>query len=314
MALDKKELGKFVAFVKKVKELPGNEEFIADLREVAGDNNTIASLDGIPSKQIEEIYEYCVEKVVKKQAEAFYKNFPIADIIPDLVKDFKRMESFRRKDNFEDFCLALYQQIECITNKLCELPSINNIAEKMWSCPAYIKTGQDSSQLSISNRTDSQYLIANLVFPGDNKKTNLPNAVEKSKQSLQTLYAMDKVRSIVYFLGYKAMMRDSDYYSYNNFTSLVSDIYAIRNMNHRGSTPNEYEQNRQAAILPQRYNYYLIYLGVLAQYVTYITKGLEALPMIEEYAKTVEKKPVPLQGPKVLGKIDLKPDNKKRFK
>lgn len=314
MGLNKQELDRIVAFVKAVKELPGNEEFIAALREVVGDNNTIASLEGIPSEQIEEIYEYCVEKVVQKQAEAFYKNFPIADIIPDLVKDFKRMESFRRKDNFEDFCLALYQQIECITNKLCELPSINNIAEKMWACPAYIKTEQDSTQLSISNRTDSQYLIANLVFIGSNSKTNVPHAVEKSKQSLQTLYAMDKVRSLVYFLGYKAMMRSGDYDSYVNFTSLVSDIYAIRNMNHRGSTTNEYEQNKQAAILPQRYSNYLIYLGVLAQYVTYITKGLEALPMIEEYAKTLEKKPVPLQGPKVLGKIDLKPDNKKRFK
>ena len=35
-----------------------------------------------------------------------------------LIQDFIRMERFRRDDNFEDFCLAAYQQIELIISTL----------------------------------------------------------------------------------------------------------------------------------------------------------------------------------------------------
>ena len=70
----------------------------------------------IDDERLNQIYEYCIEKVARKQGEEFYSSFPIPSITSSLIDDYVRMEYFKRKDNFQDFCLALYQQIECIIN------------------------------------------------------------------------------------------------------------------------------------------------------------------------------------------------------
>ena len=287
-----------------------NEEFDINLRkalEVMPSAKSVLTDD----ERIGQIYEYCIEKIIRKQAEEFYKDFPLKAIVPSLIDDFVRMESFRRKDCFGDFCLSLYQQIEAMTNKICENKELAEITEKMWGFPAYVKT-QQGSVISISNRSESNYNIAMLVFPGQNKSTGRPYSVEKSRVSLQAQYAGDKMRIVVYFLGYRAMMKSSDYDSYVELTGLLNDIYQCRNMNHRGNTLNQWEKETQERILPLKSFYYFKFMGVLAQYVDYIKKGVSSIPTIEEYAKTLEKKKV--TGINVLGKIELKDDGKNRFK
>ena len=83
-------------------------------------------------------------------------------------------------------------------------------------------------------------------------------------------------------------------------------------MNHRGNTLNQWEKETQERILPLKSFYYFKFMGVLAQYVDYIKKGFPSIPSIEEYAKTLEKKKV--IGINVIGKIELKDDNKNHFK
>ena len=83
-----------------------NTEFDTELRKrlsVAPAKSAI-----LDDERIEQIYEYCIEKIIRKQAKEFYADFPIKSIVPILEEDFIRMESFRRKDNFGDFCLSLY--------------------------------------------------------------------------------------------------------------------------------------------------------------------------------------------------------------
>ena len=95
-----------------------NAEFDMELRKrlnVASANSVLSD-----DERINEIYEYCIEKIIRQQAIEFYTDFPLQSIKDILIGDFIRMESFRRKDNFGDFCLSLYQQIECMTNRLCE--------------------------------------------------------------------------------------------------------------------------------------------------------------------------------------------------
>lgn len=303
MAIDTTQLDKIIQFVQKLKELPGSEQFIARLRDVVNDEQLIVTQD----PKIDEIYEYCVEKISRQQAEQFYESFPIHEIKTGLIEDFVRMEMFRRRDNFKDFCLAVYQQIERITNHICEWPSINKVAEKMWAYPAYVKTGKDVVP-SIYNRVEeSKFLIADLVF-------GKSNAYEKSKQTVQSLNAMAKVKTLVYFVGYKAMITNTDYNSFVELTSSLGDIYWCRNMNHRGGSPTEYDLKNQTKILPLQCQYYLIFMGALAKYVSYIAEGIASIPEIEKYADSVEKKTVPAPTLKILGKIDLPPDNKNRFK
>ena len=118
-----------------------NQEFDRELRKKLGMASSASALS-LDDERIDQIYEYCIEKIVRKQAKEFYSDFPISSIRDILVEDFCRMEAFRRKDNFGDFCLSLYQQIECMTNSLCTNSDFNTIAKSMWELPAYIKTGQ----------------------------------------------------------------------------------------------------------------------------------------------------------------------------
>jgi len=63
---------------------------------------------------VQNIYEYCIENIIDKQAEEFYSDFKIKE---KLIEDYKNMEHERRRDDFERFCLSMYQQIELIMNK-----------------------------------------------------------------------------------------------------------------------------------------------------------------------------------------------------
>lgn len=289
-----------------------NPEFEAELRKRL-DMTSSAKSVFVEDERISQIYEYCIEKVIRNQAMDFYKDFPLKSIIPTIVDDFVRMETFRRKDNFGDFCLSLYQQIECITNTLCTNPSLYAVVDKMMGYSPYVKSGTNI-ETTIENRVDGEYTIAALLFPGQNKKTGLPYSIEKSKTTLQSQYANDKMRILVYFIGYKTMMKSSDYESYIEFTSLLSDIYQCRNMNHRGNTLNEWEQSTLNRISPLKSFYYFKFMGVLAQYVDYIRNGVDYIPELKKYSDIIKEKKISIPQPKVLGKIDLKDDGKKRIK
>ena len=281
-----------------------NAEFDMELRKqlkVASANSVLSE-----DERINQIYEYCIEEIIRKQANEFYKDFPLQSIKDTLIGDFVRMESFRRKDNFGDFCLALYQQIECMTNRLCEKKELSDITEKMWGYPAYLKV-EKGKELSIYNRS-GDYTIASLLF---RDKTN---AFEKSRKSLQTQYAIDKIRIIVYFLGYKAMMKGSDYDSFIEITLLLNDIYQCRNMNHRGNSQNQWEKETFARIIPLKSLYYFKFLGVLAQYVEYIKEGWGYIPELKKYSDSIEKRKISAPQLKIVDKIDLEDDGRKRFK
>ena len=84
-------------------------------------------------------------------------------------------------------------------------------------------------------------------------------------------------------------------------------------MNHRGNTQNEWETASFNKIYPLKSFYYFKFMGGLAQYVDYIKKGLEYIPELKKYSDSIEKQRV-THHPKVVGKIELKDDGKKRFK
>jgi hypothetical protein len=293
---------------KVVKLANQNAEFGTDLRKKLGISS--ACVVNTTDERIDNIYEYCIEKVVRRQAEGFYADFPLHSISDTLIEDFCRMESFRRKDNFGDFCLSVYQQIEGITNKLCTSPALATIVEKMVGYPAYVKS-EKGIESTIEDRT-GEYTIAALLFPGQSKKTGLPNSIEKSKTALQSQYAIDKVRIIVYFLGYQGMMKNGDFESFREFTSVLSDIYSCRNTNHRGNTVTSWEQEILNRVISHKDIYYLKFLGALTTYIDCVKTGYPSIPRILEYAEKLESKTISYSGPKVVGKIDLPDDGKKK--
>ena len=301
------------AAIEKIYQLTKQDaEFNEELRKKL-EITSVANSAVIDDERLSQIYEFCIEKIIRKQAEDFYHDFPITSIVPTLIDDYVRMESFHRKDNFGDFCLALYQQIENITNKICESPDLSEVTDKMWGHMAYVKAPEGQQEPDIKDRTGKTD-IANLIFYGTSK-SGIPNAVEKSKKSLQNQYASDKIRIVVYFYGFGTKLKSSDFDSFREITGLLNDIYQCRNMNHRGNTLTQWEEETLHRIIPMKSFYYFKFLGCLAQFVTFIKKGNIEMPNIVAYAKSIDFKKVGLSGPNIIGKIDpvkLDEMNKKR--
>ena len=252
MGLNKKELDKVVAFVK---ELPGNEEFIADLREVVNDGTHPTS--NISAPKIDEIYEYCIEKVSRKQAEGIYENFPFKEHIPGLVEDYVRMESFRRKDKFEEFGFAVYQQIERITNAVFAELDGCTFLQDIATQPAYAQM---------------EYRDGVGIYVLEKRKT----AKEESKYKTiadfivtKPLPAMDCVRMVLYFWVWSTASFDWA------IMSSFYDIYNIRCMNHRGGFQTENQTNAINRILTNRYSYYLKFQNTLDFFISGIRRGAE---------------------------------------
>ena len=279
------------------------------LRKKLGANNVV-SIDDLSDDRIDEIYEYCIEKIIHRQAEEFYQDFPIKAIVPVLIEDYVRMESFRRKDNFGDFCLSLYQQIEGICNRICSTKTMDEITQKMWGYPAFVESGENiTPKLDVRKKKTggTDYLVAHLIFFKS-------YAAEKSKKSLQSQGAADKMRIIVYFFGFKAMPTSSDYRSFTEITDLLFDIYQCRNTNHRGNTMTEREKMVLDRVLPMKSLYYFKFLGALAQFVEFVKTGTPYIEEIKKYTDTLTPKEVK-PSMTVVGKIKLseKDLNKKRF-
>ena len=62
----------------------------------------------------------------------FYKDFNLPSINDELCNDYVRMEQYRREDNFEEFCMAMFQQIELIVNTLSN-NNIENYVRENWN-------------------------------------------------------------------------------------------------------------------------------------------------------------------------------------
>lgn len=104
-------------------------EFNAALRKkLKIESSAYVVLDN--DRRLDEIYELCIEKITRKQGDEFYADFPITSLRSTLAYDYNRMERFRRKDDFGDFCLAMYQQIENITNYICSDPVVDKALPK----------------------------------------------------------------------------------------------------------------------------------------------------------------------------------------
>lgn len=260
----------FKVLSEKLKE-PENKELLDELLI------QLSPLLSTGEQRLDAIYELCIEKIIKEQATAFYKDFPIAAIRPTLENDFVRMERSRRRNDFEDFCMAVYQQIECMVNKIGNDSNLNFVAEKLFPYPAYSIDG------SVSNRKeDSPWLVSHMIFgKGD---------YEKYRQQVASQWAMDKFKCILYFVCYKSAPKRDKYDEFNTIADEVNNVYKYRNRNHRGNKPTDDEQKIYDKIDPIRSFYYLKTIGLLAKLVEMIQNGYPLSQELIAYANSIEKK------------------------
>ena len=246
MAQKKEHLKKLLDFIGIIVKDPENNDFKIGLHNLLGVENTPTPVvvNG-NNEKIDHIYEYCIEEVLQRQAEEFYAYFPISEIASELVEDFVRMERFRREDNFGDFSLAVYQQIECITNHLYDNLASQTFFNTIKDQPAYaIK--------QIENRNKQL-----------KKEKPVADFIKLDKAG-----AMDKVSMVLYFIKDATMQFD------NSLFQSIRDIYECRNLNHRESKPTEKQAERISRILPYKSSYYLMFQGTLFSFVAGISKGI----------------------------------------
>ena len=287
-------LKKLLDFLReRILPIPGNQWFAKELYKL---------LAPASDARISDIHEQCIESILTQQANEFYKDFVIADLRPQLIADFIKMEHWRRRNNIYEFSLAMYQQVECIVNYISRNNTLCEVFHTMMDCLCFV----DAYPPTVDNRNPkSSYMVAQLLFMHD--------APTKSKEILPSLWAYDKFKAINYFVCHQTMLTNYQFDQFVGENRIFGELYALRNRVHRGNdlTEKEIERTKQVEINPSRG--FLTLTAFLTWFIDSVNKGYPLSNELVTFSKTdfssVRK---PLIGPKVVGKIDLPKTKSKR--
>ena len=231
---------------------------------------------------IQNIHEYCVENIIDKQAKEFYSDFKIKEIKPQLIADYKKTEHERRRDHFEGFCLSMFQQVEAVVNYIFEsketLQKIKDNKDK----PVYEKWNKDLKKwersgedmlipflLMKKNKDSKKYTmdnnLLNQYFDDDNMPIVNYNPIKKSWGFL------NRLRAILFFYYFEESLKSAR--EFNEVYNPGKELYTVRNQNHRGSTPSEYQKKTINNIKGNESKYYLIFYGFLVDFVTEVNSN-----------------------------------------
>ena len=287
-------LKKLLDFLReRILPIPGNQRFAKELYKL---------LAPASDARISDIHEQCIESILTQQANEFYKDFVIADLRPQLIADFIKMEHWRRRNNIYEFSLAMYQQVECIVNYISRNNTLCEVFHTMMDCLCFV----DAYPPTVDNRNPkSSYTVAQLLFMHD--------APTKSKEILPSLWAYDKFKAINYFVCHQTMLTNYQFDQFVGENRIFGELYALRNRVHRGNdlTEKEIERTKQVESNPSRG--FLTLTAFLTWFIDSVNKGYPLSNELVTFSKTdfssVRK---PLIGPKVVGKIDLPKTKSKR--
>ena len=281
MGQDKKQLTKLLAFVKEGYDNPDNKEFAAGIRSLLGSGDSKSTVD---SEKIDEIYEFCLEKNAKDQAEGLYDEFPFESIKDSLIEDYVIMERFRRKGDFLNFSAHLFLQIENICNAICSDKRFQEVYSSLIvaDIPAYVGYNGD-----VRNRySDNKKTTINKLIFGDYEVNEKGEA--KKGIALPKLGMYDKVKCSLYFAAFGACMQQSNLGEWIYNTNLIYNIYLIRcQADHRGGAITANQEKRLSEIMPHQNRYYALFFSELTYFVNKITDGKDYTDALVKYAQSL---------------------------
>jgi hypothetical protein len=281
MGQDKKQLTKLLKFVKELYNNPDNKEFVAGIQSMIGSGESNSTVD---SEKIEEIYEYCLEKNAKDQAEGLYDEFPFESIKDSLIEDYVIMERFRRKGDFLNFSAHLFLQIENICNAICSDVRFQEVYTSLIAAdiPAYVSYNGD-----VQNRySDNKNTTINKLIFGDFEVNE--KGIDKKNIALSKLGMFDKVKCSLYFAAFGASMKSSNLGEWIYNTNLIYDIYLIRcQADHRGGAITENQEKRLSLILPHQNRFYALFFSELTYFVNKISDGKVFTDAMVKYAQSL---------------------------
>lgn len=254
---DKDKLKKLVEIIGDLIKEKGNEWLIDDILKTIEETSPIEEI--AKHSVIQNINEYCIEQKIDKQANEFYNSFPIEEIKPQLIIDYKKMEHERRQDDFENFCLSMYQQFEIITNHLFEKK---------------IKENWESNKNKIAYQ-----------FPNGKKLTYNDLIFGNAKD----WFANVKFKAVLYFFYFTETLKVI--IPFNDRVKVFDELYQMRNQNHRGNRPSSYQQKILDGIKDQEAKYYFKFYGFLQDFVSGIESSYNSSKSVESNKPKKTKKP-----------------------
>lgn len=257
-------LKKLIDFLReRILPIPGNHWFAKELYKL---------LAPASDARISDIHEQCIESILAQQANEFYRDFAIAELRPQLIADFIKMEHWRRRNNIQEFCMALYQQIEAIVNFLGRDEALNLIWRNIRSAGFFI----DINAKDIRVRGNGKSIEKSIIYKPEIYKT-LPE--------LKDLVAMDKYKAILFLIVYQTNVNwnNKDYFNDDFFTG--QGIYKIRNLNHRGNDTDISSNDKLRCIIDNPAHSMCFLLGLYSRFVSGINKGY---PISKELVELAE--------------------------
>lgn len=223
--------------------------------------------------RISDIHEQCIESILQEQASDFYKGFVISEIRPQLISDFVKMEHWRRRNNIQEFCLALYQQIEAIVNFLGRDEYLNLIWRNIRNAGFFV----DLNAKDIRVRGNGKSIEKSIIYKPENYKAS---------PELRDLVAMDKFKAILFLIVYQTNVHWYNKNSFNDDFFSGQDIYLVRNLNHRGNLTDLSINDRLRNIIYNSTHSMCYFLGLYSRFVSGINNGFPISKEIDELAKT----------------------------
>lgn len=256
----KTELDSLVDFVSEISSLPGNEW----LRNAIIERilpKTLAATPHHSSEIISRIYEYCIKEIIQNQANKFYENFCFTSIKEQLVKDFIRMEGYRRQDDFENFSLAIFQQFENVLNYAFTLPATAELLRLKGDRQVLLRYDKDINGYVPTGKMTLYGLIS--------KNTNDEIVRIIKNKELSSWTFIERLRLITYLYVFNSTIRGSNEEFYK-YCDSIHTIYLIRNLNHRGGSASIKQSEVINEVLPRSHRYYLKFMGLLEDFIVKI--------------------------------------------
>ena len=229
---------------------------------------------------LDDIYEYCIENNIKEQAVGFYKDFPLQPIVPQLIQDFIKMEHFRRKNNFDEFSMSVYQQIEFIVNAICRNTRFDYVVNQLMGHPAFVCSQQNAdgswNSPSLNSRTGSCQ-IAQLLFGKE-------FAAEKANRLTHGYSVIDKIRIVLYFICYGTKIQSSSYNMFIAQKETLDELCHFSNRRHRDTMPSEWLKALYIKVDSQKGFYYMKFTQSLCSFVESVAIGLSSFDELYKYA------------------------------
>lgn len=261
----KKQLKQLLAFVKDLYDNPDNKDFAAGIQSLVLDDLKIDEDRETWTQQINDIYELCLKKNLREQAEDLYKNFPITGIAEELSNLYVKMEDARRANDFDSFGCNLFLQIELIAGTILKDEAFQKAYDRIRVLKPLTRLDNEKNEYV---RVD---YIQRKKTPDGTEEEVVKDTVDKfllSKDSvgkpLSKMFALEKCRIVIYMVWLKA---NTYTWPWSIFETL-SGIYNVRcHESHSGIDASPQQEVYYQRLLEDKTQNYLRFLGFLLEFI-----------------------------------------------